>query len=150
DGANQPTSCAAQGRLASRINPDIDGFDGIRSGALGTSLGGQMRRDKTRRQDLKTETIQPEDFNERVTVFLDSEGCSVERTLHEMTAVEVLASIEWHTDEALRLQEESAPYVEIANASAAGMLDPNIRRGARQTANDSIKRTAVALEKAAR
>jgi hypothetical protein len=99
---------------------------------------------------LRTETIQPEDFNEKFTVFLDSEGCSVERALHEMTAVQVLASIEWHTDEALRLQEESAPYVEIANVAEAGMLDPSIRRGARQTANDTIRRTAVALEKAAR
>jgi hypothetical protein len=51
DGANQPTSCAAQGRLAFRISPEIDGSDGIRSGTLENQSrqadGSDKREEKT-------------------------------------------------------------------------------------------------------
>jgi hypothetical protein len=64
-------------------------------------------------------------------VRLDAAGEPVRRTLAEMTADKVVSAINWHNNEANRLDRESGPSADIATAVAPGG-DPSLRlRGKR-------------------
>jgi len=48
-------------------------------------------------------------IKERFTIGISPDGAEVQRPLAEVTAVEVLAAMAWHTTEAERLEREAAP-----------------------------------------
>lgn len=48
--------------------------------------------------------IKPDPLNERFTLYLNSDGEPVQRTLREMTADEVCRAYQWHHDDCDRLQ----------------------------------------------
>ena len=97
---------------------------------------------------MNTETFQPSDLGEKFVVSLDPEGCPVQRALHEMIATEVLAAIEWHTDEALRLQEQAASCLETAEAAEIDIRDSDMPADARRVLEGGGE--ATVLGKAAR
>lgn len=72
--------------------------------------------------------IEPKAFNEPFTIYLNSEGKPVERSLREMTASEVLAAMEWQDVEAKRLEREAEPAKAIAIALAEGRSPINASR----------------------
>ena len=50
--------------------------------------------------------LMPEKFNEKFTVYLNAAGTPVQRTLREMTPSEVLAAMQWQSDEGDRLERD--------------------------------------------
>jgi hypothetical protein len=103
-----------------------------------------------KRWTIDTEAFQPSGLGEKFVVSLNPEGCPVQRALHEMTATEVLAAIEWHTDEALRLQEQTVSCVEPAEAAEMDILDLEMQDGVRRVAKGGVAAAATTLGKAAR
>jgi hypothetical protein len=69
------------------------------------------------------EIIQPDAFNERFTIYLNTEGEPVQRALHEMTAAEVLLALKWQAAEADKLQAEVEPWLKIGDLIDAGRSD---------------------------
>src|SRR5690242_3338515 len=63
-------------------------------------------------------------FNERYTLYLNTAGQPVQRTLAEMTCGEVLQAIDWHTQEAAQAERETEPFVAMVAAFEAGTRDP--------------------------
>ena len=61
----------------------------------------------------------PAAFNERFTIYLNTEGNPVERVLREMTATEVVAAYRWHKAEADRLVRKAETAQAIADAILA-------------------------------
>jgi hypothetical protein len=64
--------------------------------------------------------LMPEKFNEKFTVYLNAAGTPVQRTLREMTPSEVLAAMQWQSDEGDRLERDCAPFAELRRAVEAG------------------------------
>jgi hypothetical protein len=56
------------------------------------------------------EVIEPRAFNQRFTLYLNSEGKPVERSLREMTAGEVWEAIRFQIGESNRLEAEAMPW----------------------------------------
>lgn len=52
------------------------------------------------------------DFNERFTIYLNTEGKPVQRPLRKMTAGDVMSALLWHSDEARRLEVAAAPFLD--------------------------------------
>jgi hypothetical protein len=69
--------------------------------------------------------LTPPQFNEKYTLYVNTAGQPVERTLREMTAAEVLQAVNWHFAEANRLEREAAPYKQMAIDAENGWLDPD-------------------------
>jgi hypothetical protein len=69
------------------------------------------------------EIITPAELNERFTVYLNSDGNPVQRTLREMTADEVLLALEWSGAEAERLNREAELARSIAEALEDGRTE---------------------------
>ena len=81
------------------------------------------------------DVVMPDQFNEQFTLYLNTEGKPVKRTLREMTAAEVLLAMDWQRDEANRLNAEAAHarvtlhYFEVPVAlrfAPVGQLLPSI------------------------
>ena len=53
------------------------------------------------------DVVTPEQFNEQFTLYLNTKGEPVQRTLREMTADEVLAAERWQLAEADRLERDA-------------------------------------------
>jgi hypothetical protein len=89
--------------------------------------------------------VKPPQFNERFTIYLNAAGEPVQRTLSEMTADEVMQAINWHDEEADRLEREAGPLLGLAVAVEAGTLDPtpnmlrDAAQGLRQASDAQIK-----------
>lgn len=81
-------------------------------------------------------------FSEPFTLYVNAAGSPVQRTLREMTAGEVLAAIEWHADEAERLEREAAPFAKLGEIIEAGGELPA------DMASDDIKAAAAVLRRA--
>jgi hypothetical protein len=101
-------------------------------------------------EDKMAEIIQPDAFNERFTIYLNTVGNPVQRSLREMTAGEVGRTMDWHYREAMRLEAETRTFREIAEAAAAGTLDPATPADVRRCAFDGLGEAQAAAEKAAR
>jgi hypothetical protein len=67
--------------------------------------------------------IKPDAFNERFTLYLNTEGKPVQRALREMTAAEVLLALKWQTAEAVKLEAEVEPWLKIGDMIEAGRSD---------------------------
>jgi hypothetical protein len=66
------------------------------------------------------DVVKPEQFNEKFTLYLNTDGQPVQRTLREMTAGEVMQALQWHDDEVARLQREAEPACAIGRAAEEG------------------------------
>ena len=62
--------------------------------------------------------LMPDAFNERFTLYLNTEGNPVERTLREMTGGEVLLAHEWIVDEADRCRREAEAFKDFETLDA--------------------------------
>jgi hypothetical protein len=69
------------------------------------------------------EIIEPAALNERFTIYLNTEGNLVQRTLREMTADEVLLAEDYAAAEADWLQREAAPAVALSIRIERGERD---------------------------
>ncbi len=70
------------------------------------------------------------EFNERFTIYLNTAGKPVQRTLREMTAGEVLLAMEWAEGEADKLERdvavmETEAKAIRARAESSGFLPPD-------------------------
>jgi hypothetical protein len=83
-------------------------------------------------------------FNERYTLYLDTAGQPVQRTLAEMTCEEVLQAIGWHTEAAAQAEREIKPFEAMVGAFEAGTRDPNYEPPA------VLKAAGLAYERAGR
>lgn len=91
-----------------------------------------------------SEVITPGAFNEKFTLYLNTEGKPVQRTLREMTADEVLRALEWQGSEADRLNREAEPARQIASAAA----DKGRHAEIAHLSEAEFDAAALALEKA--
>ena len=67
--------------------------------------------------------IKPGAFNEQFTIYLNTVGKPVRRTLREMTADEVLLAMNWSLAEADRLSIEAEPARQLAIAIEEGRAE---------------------------
>lgn len=90
------------------------------------------------------DVVMPDQFNEQFTLYLNTEGKPVKRTLREMTAGEVLQAMDWQRDEANRLNAEAAPALAWGEAIEAGRKDdvPDL-------SPDEFRHAAAKLDEAA-
>jgi hypothetical protein len=88
--------------------------------------------------------ITPAEFAEKFTIYLNTDGKPVERTIREMTSGEVLAALEWHQAEGDRLVAEFAAIE--ADVDAAGATVEGGKADA--IAVDTLERGAAAAERA--
>jgi hypothetical protein len=73
--------------------------------------------------------ITPDRFNEAFTIYVNTDGKPIQRSLREMTANEVLGAMAWLNAEAGRLERESSPFAEIATIiEAGGDVPPEITK----------------------
>ncbi len=105
--------------------------------------------------DLKTaeadSIVRPDQFNEKFTLYLNGAGKPVERALSEMTSGEVLRALEWHSEEADRLEREAEPFCRIAESVEAGGEWPeDMSQEAARHAAALLGRSCDACEKDAR
>jgi hypothetical protein len=93
------------------------------------------------------EIIQPDAFNERFTIYLNTAGKPVQRALREMTAAEVLLALDWQTTEASKLQAEAEPWAKIGDLIDAGRMDevPDLSPDEFRIAGDRLNEAADAL-----
>lgn len=63
------------------------------------------------------EIVAPGAFNERFTLYLNTTGTPVQRSLREMTADEVVAAIKYQVAESNRLEAEAKPWQPAAGES---------------------------------
>lgn len=98
--------------------------------------------------------IEPTAFDERFTIYLNAAGKPVQRTLHEMTADEVLMALEWHDRERTRLQEEQVALPDAAKAALddaeAATIARFVRLMERVDANIPPRGGDMSLDKALR
>jgi hypothetical protein len=67
-------------------------------------------------QEVNMEIIEPAEFNERFTLYLNAKGEPVQRALRTMTANEVLLAFAWTRDQAARCEREAEPAEALAVA----------------------------------
>jgi len=96
--------------------------------------------------------LMPEAFNERFTVYLNSAGKPVERTLSQMTSGEVLFAIRWHADETERLERDAEPAKVIAIAIEEGRTADlaHMTRGELLAGRDALRRSIEASQQLGR
>lgn len=56
--------------------------------------------------------LKPDAFHQKFTIYVNVAGDLVQRTLSEMSADEVMAAVQWQSDESDRLEREAAPFIE--------------------------------------
>lgn len=97
--------------------------------------------------------LQPDQFNERFTLYLDTDGQPVQRSLREMTADEVLTAIDWQTAEANRLERvtcDARGESLLESFKAAGQVPDGVTNDELEQATAAMWAAAEAWEKGAR
>ena len=70
------------------------------------------------------DVVVPDQFNEQFTLYLNTGGEPVQRTLREMTGAEVLVAFAWSRAEAERLEREVESARALAIAVEEGLVAP--------------------------
>jgi hypothetical protein len=86
-------------------------------------------------------------FNEQFTLYLNTKGEAVQRTLREMTADEVLAAERWQLAEADRLDRETEPLSKMAEMIEAGISPSDLTLEGARIAMAELRKAAEAAAK---
>jgi hypothetical protein len=93
------------------------------------------------------DVVVPDQFNEQFTLYLNTDGEPVQRTLREMTADEVLAAERWQLAEADRLDRETEPLSKMAEMIEAGVSPPGLTPEGAAAATAELRKAADAAGK---
>jgi hypothetical protein len=96
------------------------------------------------------DVVVPQQLNEKFTLYLNTKGEPVQRSLREMTADEVLAAERWQLAEADRLGRETEPFSRMAEMIEAGVSPPGLTPEGARAAMTELRKAAEAAGKYAR
>jgi hypothetical protein len=102
------------------------------------------------KEAMAADIITPTALNERFTLYLNTEGKPVQRTLREMTAAEVLMALEWSRGETDQLSAEAEPARVLAVAIEEGCPPDDLTQDQFNEAVLILRRSGEAMNRDAR